>query len=337
MSAYQSTLPRRTRPIEAADFKRASALSVHPHSFAVPNSIEAELSLWNRMIPFLPKTLLTFYEEAFRTSVDVEVHFLNKHCGTPSPEYFSLHVDSANSIDFFGNVCFMNGRKLVDRGSSIRVDNDARGKGLGKTWLKSIVELSLAFGDEELRFQASDENGAYSWAKAGAFMDMALEDAFKRTYLSQKVIGRLEAVRPFIPSGDYHKARALARFTGKDDINRLAAMTTIVPAEVFGDLQSSESQIRKRLIEFYARLSVKEQPEFLATVDNGQLCTAFYGAAHQKRELSLPRFLLSCTSWEARIDFTDEKQMWELGTYLGGWKTIEPVKGQPVQQLVPSC
>lgn len=324
MSAYRSILPQRTRFIEPADFKAAPNLSVHPHSFSVPDSLEGELNVWNRMIPFLPKTLLNFYEGAFQRDVHVEVHFLNKHYGVPSANHFSINIDSSNGVDFQGNIRFMNGQKLADRGSSFNVDNNVRGNGIGKAWLKSVIELSLAFGDDALRFQAGDENGAYTWGKAGVPMDMSPEDAFKRTHLSRGVIGRLEAVRPFIPKADYHEARALARFVMKDDINRLAAMTTVVPTHVLDDLQKSGSDIQARLIEFYALHPCEEAPKYLADKDKIQLCAAFDGAAQQGRELSLPRFLLSCANWEARVDFSNAGEMQTIGAYLGGWKTIIP-------------
>lgn len=315
MSAYRSTLPRRTRPIEAADFKRAGALIVHANSFSVPDSMDGELNVWDRTIPFLPQTVQKLYEDIFQTDINLEIHFLKEHDNKPVDGFFAVSVSSPDDVEFKGSVRFLHGRKLDQEGSSFEVVPKARGNGLGKAWLKSMVELTLAFGNEDLKFQAASENGSFTWGKAGVPMDMAPEKGEKRANLSKMVIGRLEAIRPYISSSDYHTARAMARFTMKHDINRLASMTAVVPVAVLEDLHKAES--------------VEGQKPHLVR--------AFESAALQGRELSLPRFLLSYTGWDARIDFSKETEMETIGNYLGGWKTIEPVRGQPVQQLVPSC
>lgn len=323
MSAYRSILPQRTRPIEAADFRCASTLSVHAHSFAVPDSLDGELSAWNRTIPFLPKTLLKFYRDTFGTSVNLEVHFLAEYDELSTDDFFSLNVDSPDD-SFFGSVKFLEGKKLENEGSSFEVQPSARGNGLGKAWLKSMVELALAMGNGDLKFQASSQNGAYTWGKAGVPMNMAPEQSNKRINLSRMVIGRLEAVRPFLSPSDYDLAKTLARFTAKDDINRLAAMDVIVPPFVLDDLREKDSSVCDRMMEFHTLHPSLTKPKFLVKSEKVLLPAAFEAAAKQGRQLSLPRFLLAFQTWEARIDFSNAGEMQTIGAYLGGWKTIMP-------------
>lgn len=316
MSAYRSILPQRTRSIEAEDFRRELNLSVHANGFGFAGSgiPDAELLLWNRMMRVSPAGLSRIYAEAFQRPINLEVHFLSKYNRQPVDTHFGINVDGD---DFFGSVKFLEGRKLESEGSSFEVNPDARGNGLGKAWLKSMVELTLVFGNEDLKFLAGSENGAYAWGKAGVPMNMAPEQSDKRTNLSRTVIRRLEAVRPFLSPADYSLARDLARFSMKDDINRLAAMTAVVPIAVLDDLRAKDSVICNRLAESYAlRCSADGEKLYLVR--------AFEGAAKQGRELSLPRFLLSHTGWEARVDFSNAGEMQTIGAYLGGWKTIMP-------------
>lgn len=331
MSAYRSTLPKRSRPIEAADFKRAPNLSVHANSFAVPDSMDGELNAWNRSIPFLPQTVMKLYEDSFQTEVHAEIHFISRHDGEPVDDLFSLNIASPNDEDFTGSVKFLHGQKVQDEGSSFQVMPEGRGKGLGKAWLKSMVELTLGFGNDDLWFDAGDENGAYTWARAGIPMRMAPESAIKRTHLSMMVIGRLEAIRPMLSPADYHFARAMARFVMKDDVNRLAEMTAVVPVAVYDDLQKRDSDVCRRMAEFYALHPAIPSPLSTAMGDKSHLLTAFEYAVSQKGEISVPRYLLANLSWEARIDFSDAHVMQKVGAYLGGWNTIRPDAARPVQ------
>lgn len=323
MSAYQSTLPRRTRSIETADFKAAPNLTIHAHSFAAPDSLDGELSAWNRTIPFLPQTLLKFYKDTFGTNLNLEIHFLPYCEGLLTDDFFSLNVVCPDD-SFFGSVKFLQGQKLDSEGSSFEVQPAARGKGLGKAWLKSMVELTLAMGNEDLKFQASSENGAYTWGKAGVPMNMMPEQSHKRANLSRLVMGRLEAVRPFLSPDDYGVSRAFSRFVAKDDINRLAAMNAVVPHSVLDDLRTNDSSVCDRMMEFHTLHPGLTKPKFLVKSDRILLPAAFEAAARQGKELSLPRFLLASQTWEARIDFNDLENMQTIGAYLGGWKTIAP-------------
>lgn len=331
MSAYRSILPQRTRSIEPADLKAAPNLSVYVNNLPLSGSDEAGIDVWDRSIPFLPQTLLKLYEEAFETSIKVKIHFLNKNKEGASKDFLVLSVgrgclpgQKIYSEDFSGRLIFLNGRTLDNDGSTFKVAPDSQGKGLGKAWLKSMVELLLALGDEDLKFQAGLENGAYTWARVGVPMDMAPQDAEARTNLSRMVIGRLEAVRPFLSPSDYHMARALSRFVAKDDINRLASMEAAVPHDVLDDLHQEDSSVYKRLTEFYALHPAVNDPKMLERTEKNHLSAAFHSAARQERELSLPRFLLSHAYWNARIDFSNACEMQTIGAYLGGWKTIMP-------------
>lgn len=331
MSAYRSILPQRTRSIEAEDLKRAPRLSLYAYNPADLESLNGDVDAWNRMVPFLPETLQRLYEDSFQTEVKLEVHFLCRHEDTSVENFFAINVEPYCSSekkfyheDFFGSVKFMNGRKLEREGSSFEVAPNLRGQGLGKAWLKSMVELTLALGGDNLKFRASSENGAYTWGKAGVPMDMAPEYADGRINLSRMVIGRLEAVRPYLSSSEYGKARALSRFIMKDDVNRLAAMDTVVPPDVLDDLRKYDSSIHSRLMEYCALHLSPVKPKLWAASDKIHLTAAFESAEKQKKELSLPRFLLSGAAWDACVDFSNAGEMQTIGAYLGGWKTIMP-------------
>lgn len=323
MSAYRSTLAKRTRPVDQTDFEAVPYLTLGPK---VSEYLKDGLFLgdWDRLVPFLPQDLYRFSKDIFRADVKTEVWFL-KVLEPCLPDKVAIKFSDLAERSFSCSFSYENGLYENPEEAHIFVEPKARGRGFGKAWLQFLTELSVALDQEKIYFTAGNENGGYTWAKAGVGLDIQPDNLLMRQTLSERLIGRLEAVKDFIPSPVYGRARSYSRALDKKDLCAIADIDYALPDEACDAICKELGRIHDNFVSFYQTNNINgEKPVVVALGERFHVAEAFHAAQGQGKQLSLARYLLSHTIWDAVVDLQDEQQMQRIGAYVGGWKTIEP-------------
>ncbi len=326
MSAYGSIFQKRTRPVETADFRGL------PHFRALYPALSSALDheyivdAWNRLIPSLyPADLYDIFSKAFGEALQFDLWF----CPPSDPDKtqdFEIKIRSLEN-KYEGSIKFRYGRK-DPAGSGFKVEDTTQSNGYGKAYFKAINELSLAMGNKALPFIAAGDNGGYTWAKAGAYINAGMMYEEELLGLKRTIKGRLCALRPYVDSEAFHKAYGLARIKTKRDISTLAQINEPLPDFFRVDDFSEIGKIRERIQVYYTRNPADRSASFVAQREVARLERAFMIAASQEKPMTLGRALLVKTGWIGLVDFSDKKQMEKIGDYIGGWNTIDPVSGR---------
>lgn len=148
---------------------------------------------------------------------------------------------------------------------------------------------------------------------------------------------RLQMVQPWIVAKDFDKAAKFCALNKDDDLINLISMCDVMlPGNLIVptfDEYANTSLIKTRLQKY-----VTDDDELLTELST--ICSAFFAAASKGQPgPSLPAFIMQGLEYEhAYVDFADAAQMKKVGDYIGGWKTIGPAQGQPVEmpEAVPA-
>lgn len=316
MSAYQSTLPRRTRPAEARDF---FCENFRIDGVPVEQKVgHVDLHWWNAHIPLMPADFASLFSENFGGGIKINIEL--------DGSGFTLYLKSSEG-KFEGSAEFLSGRtkEIRNAHSTFQIAPESQGQGIGKLWLKSLVELSVAMGDSAYRFYAGMDNGAYSWASMGIPMDMAPEIAEKRAFQSERMMARIDALKDFLPVYDYGIARSFCRLSSEDDIVNFVRYEVPLPNEIGTILEEPGSSIFESLKKSFDEKCAAKPTRTSAYDERGSMKDAFKASVVQKKDFTLARCTLSCTLWPAIIDFNNERRMEKIGSTLGGWNTIRPL------------
>lgn len=328
---YLSTLEKRQRDIKRSDFADAPNLYFNYCAFDEIN--REKTSLWNRYISYTPQQI----HEVLTGGYGIEDMPISVTLDKSGKFKFSMIEDGA--VPFRSKAEFNIGAEPDILSNDIKVNPLAQGQGIGRTWLRNVVELSAGFGFPEFHFAAGLQSGGHVWAKAGAYLDRDLSRSplfrLEEQSLSQNMLARLELARPHLKTSEYGWARALCKLVNKDDIVKIAAM---------GDITIPRSVIENAkpvLTQFYDSLSLRPQEgsaAFRAGEESEKLLRVFDNAVGGLCEqVSLPRYLQAATSWRAVINFADDRQMERVGEYAGGWRTLKPstnIEAKPLATLV---
>lgn len=311
MIAYQTVLKQRTTPVREEDFHPARGLLVH--DVAVEEGVEHHsVSRWDNIIPYYPADIARVFTEGYSNPVAVNI--------SPERNFIDVAVSSTQTQTMKAGLSLVveGGTRRIDD-SDIQVESRAQGKGAGRSWFRSIIEFSLAMGLNKLNFYAGLETGGYTWARAGAKMDMDFAEARKHTHTSRQLLGRLESLREYLDTNLYREARAFCRLVDKNDIVRLAHFDAVIPADAVE---------RERLVEKMKRFYKENPPPdgaiYTSQEETATMMHAFRHAAASGKGVTLSKMLLLRTRWAAVVDFSDAGQMEDIGRYVGGWRTIEP-------------
>ncbi len=315
MSAYRTTLPERTRPVDERDFD-ALADGVSFGKIAVRNGIDSDnIDFWNHHIPYHPEDIVRLMEKNFRQNLYVDFIFNDRS------NYLAIDFKQRADRGFTASLALQGYPVKEYNDCEITVENDFQGQGHGKGWLKTMVELCAAFGLPAFQYEAGGDNGAYTWAKAGVYLDIGRGDDCLVSALSNQLGRRLEAVRDFVPPDKFDEVRALCALGQKDDLVKLAAMPLDLPGNVLAFPRVADSLASH----FNGVPSLSLGSCRTLSEDRGAISKAFERASAQGKICSLPRYLLAGGYWPAIVDFSDSIQMQAIGNYVGGWSAIEPV------------
>ncbi len=314
---YRSTLTSRKQSIDAAVFAEAPKLYYNYCTAAQQDA--HNLAIWDQYISYTPKQIYDLITgpygiEGMEVGVNVDDEGI-----------FRYKISKNEITPFKADAVFALGdeRKVSD--NEINVDQTAQGQGIGKAWLKSMVELSAAFGFEQFNFAAGLNNGGYSWAKAGAYLDRDRSRVYdleqRLSFLQETITARLETVKPYINKWDCTRAEIYARLVNADDLVRISNMGSItVPKEA---LDSAETILQHA----FSSMDAFNKPDVRVSDQMSKLKSVFHGAANGSEEVSLSRYLLAGTSWMGVVDFKNKTQMKYIEDYVGPWKTIKNEAG----------
>lgn len=319
---YQSILKKRTRDVRREDF------DVAPHfHFGRPfhsAATDRDISLWNKIFPYFPRQIYGLFADSFET--DVSVKFV-----LDQAESISIQITSRGLKKFGVTTYFYPNDIDMPSNGTIEVVPEFQGKGIGKKYLRARTEFNVAMGVPCNKFTAELGNGGYTWARAGAHLDF---DEWRTSYptrqkfLSQRLIMRLESIKDQIDPGVFLFAKALCRVVAKNDLARLAQIRERLHVPEKTDWKSiSQSAIGENIRSFFSVHSDGfDSPNDRANHECMALCRVFEGAVLRNTDVTVPAYLLSGTSWPAIIDYSNISQMHDIGEYVGGWKTIVPVR-----------
>lgn len=320
MSAYQSIFQRKARPATSTDFDAAAGLSVISEYLGAqdPKNLTQK---WNARIPFLPQDVATLFSSIFEDRASLRIVF----DGRREQRAVDFYMRSAVLNQDFSKVMFDDLAQECTL-SEIDIKEDTyRGQGMGKRWFQFMNELSVMLGHPSFTFQAGSTNGGYSWARAGAYTDpkpalmSAAHDELER--LRRKLKSRIEVLSPFIPRDVYHQAYDAARIKRPDDLSTLAGVEYDLSTWLCHEMDAWRQN------DFYASLSstFNRAGASVLQKEREHASHAVMAARVQGVPLNIGRYLLSGTTWDAYVDFSDGEQMLKVGQYVGGWKTIQPV------------
>lgn len=317
---YLSILEPRQRDIGRADFKNAPCLLFNES--CVEDLRGHDLDVWNRYIRYAPRQIYDVLTAGYGIeSMPIAVTMTDD-------AIFRVSTIENSGVPFKAFGEFGLGRSPEVLANEIKVVPMVQGLGIGRTWFRAMVELSVAFGFSAFNFNAGLGNGGYTWAKAGAYMDrdrqrnpLYHEEA---QYLSENMLARLEVAKAHIPSANYERAHALCRLACPGDMVKLAGM---------GDLTVPRDVLHKAkpvLVDFYSSLSLEQGGGAMTRLrtceEYGRLVQVFNDPSGGfLKRVSLPHYLQKLSIWNAVVDFADERQMVRVGDYVGGWRYIKRV------------
>jgi len=284
-----------------------------------PYISEVALAGWNRHIPFMPAAICGVFDNNFSCGIRLEINF--------RPAGFGIILNGREKGRFDGSAHIDTDdlHSGAEDKSSLNVAPAYQGQGIGKGWIKSRVELSHALGQSRFAFNAGLGNGAYTWPRARAELDLSPIYAEERQFQSHRMMARIDSLRECFTLADYNQMRPFCRLLDRQDPVRLAECDAVVPAHVKDDLQNPDSEIYMALTDFFKNNPLKgEKPWNSAATERRAMIDAFTMAAYQKKPLTLGRVVLSGMVLHLDIDYNCKPQMEQVGAYLGGWRTIEP-------------
>lgn len=325
MSAYQSIFKRRTSPVRAQDFADCANLVVNKKPATEADRLtEDALASWNHYFPLYPQDVCVLFTQNFPQEVNLHMG-LGKKGVT-----FALHGDGPLPTQIEGTIEYaMNRMSNAPRigDTFIAVHPDLRGKGLGKSWIRSVLELCIALEEPEFCFRAGLANGAYTWAHLGAHIDMNASEADRR-YQSIRMLGRLDVLKDFISEQEYKTTCHHCKLRSEGAIQKMAANQAMVPSEAWAALQSADGgqKLLERMENFFKNNPLAgHAPDVAAISEILFICKAFESACERDRPATLSECLLMNTAYDAKYDFGNARQMNFVTQKLGGWKTIQPI------------
>lgn len=310
--AYVSQLAPPERRIIQDDFAGIENLVVG--KVAAQNGVaHHNVKFWNRHIAAMPADICSVLRGHFGCAVALDLSLQNDRA-------IDVNMRPVEGEDFRSLLAVDIGAPPVFHDSEIDILPPAQGNGIGRAWLRAMVEFSAALGFPHFRFSAGLENGGYVWGRAGVNIDYKAAEHRTLEHLSRQLIGRLDALRPALPPSTYHRARALSRLVAKEDMASLAAMD--VPVDTM-DGQALTHGFQAFYKDNASVLGLAETVE--TEVD--KLTRCFARAGQMGQPATLGQLLLARVSWKAIVDFADTAQMESIGRYVGGWDTIAPARG----------
>lgn len=309
MTVLQSIFPATKELIKASDFAGLERLQINGKN--ARDGVDGETAAsWNRLIGLRPDRLVALTEHNFgielKIAVELNGFYADIEFKPPNADYFSGGITlSPNEV----------------RDTRISVREDFQGQGIGNAWLKTCIEFLHAVGREKLPMSAGLENGAYSWGRAGAYLQKDPSTVINQMFASHEIMSMLDAVSFAVPKPDYHKAKVYARLTNKDDLARLCELDTPVRF----DPESDMPHILENLENFLLVNKLNPDPVGLIVHRSHEtLKHVFERATVQEKPVTLPRLLLTRRTLDVAFDFNDAKQMERVGNRLGGWQHLVP-------------
>ena len=315
MTVYRTTLPPRIRPVDTHDFA-AFADDISFGHVPVKDGIASDaLDFWNKNIPYYPSDIFHLVSRNFPQKLVINFsYYKNEDMLEIS---YRQRADRGFTASF--SVQCHPVKEHVD--CHITVEDDFQGQGYGKGWLRTAIELSLALGHPDFKFDAGSDNGAYTWGRLGVSLDMDYDHRHFIAALSDQSIRRLDAAKEFIPTQIFERVRSLCDLKDKDDLVRLTS--------VFFDVSLPHNILSYPAVGRRLAGHFNNAPSILAHgvcknvgEERRAIHAAFESACAQNKALSLPRYLLAKGYWPAIVDFSDNVQMKNIGDNIGGWHTI---------------
>lgn len=289
--------------------------------------------LWSARIPYHPRDIHALLTMGYDVPVALDFQMSGKRA--------LIKFYQGTRQAYFGEIDYIfDGDEPYAYMSKINLAEDMRGKGMGKNFIRNLIEFDIAMGGRALRFMAGYDNGGYSWARMGAQFNMDPYYAQSRKEASEIVIGRLNIAAPYLAPEIYRAASKLAAFKGQNDAANIAKdfshvmidLSLAPPFLEYKDLLHFPDQgLIQRIYTHYKPIEASPVKHIQRVVlEANTIRHAFEWASAQGQPgLSLPRLLLTRTVWPATVDYKNKKRMNDIGNYLGGWKTIGPTQGQP--------
>lgn len=313
---YRSVLSQRTAPVDGYDFQALEGILTFNGAREPLDLTDEDIRLWNNFLPYTPLQVYEMLAEGYgdatpEMKVTIEYSGILKY-KLAMPENPDFRVSGEFGIGPADGM----GR------SEVHVPENMRQHGMGRNWLRSQIEFSAALDYDHYAFSAGQTHGGYVWARAGATLDRSLErypDIHEQlTNLSQVLLLKLEAFRPFLPKQDYSLARAFCRVTDAHDLNKLAEMKhATIPADALPEITGRIDQLLAANI--FSRADVQT-----GIVARSSLFDTFEMATKAGSDsVPLSQALLMSTFWPAVVNFNDRMTMDKVESYVGGWQTIE--------------
>mgnify|MGYP006273726685 CR=1 FL=1 len=187
----------------------------------------------------------------------------------------------------------------------IRVMDNAQGQGLGRRLLRNQIEFFALLGYKSMEILASNDNGAYSWARFGF---KPVPDKQDEEEL-EKLAARVDCLEKtgVIEESDAEELRLILESGTEEIIPCIAGLQMDVCDKiglVFEDFD-------------YDFMKVSG---FTDDLDQPQtLWEGFMKSWENNERLPLGRVLLSGLSWIGKLDFNDSAQMKHVHDYSGGF------------------
>lgn len=327
MIAYRSTLEKTKAPVSRVDFRDAGALTIN--EIECHDLIDDEqLYWWNQHVGVKPDEFASIFTRNFSIAVEVDV--------VPHETGVDLCIKSKAENSRCDGRAFEGTTSIhlddIERApeSNVRVDKKFQGNGMGTSWMKSVIEANVLLGKKNYRFLAGHENGANTWSRFGAVLDMSPSMKDRREFFSKRVEARLHAMEEQITPLNFNVMSSMVKMDRPDSFADIHAFDT--PLE-FGLVRKFDGARAGKAFETIKRYAEKSKNKHMQKHPSGvfarteltNMKEVFDVAVERKKDPTLVQCLYSRTVAPAVIDFSNAKQMEKIGHYVGGWSAITPV------------
>ena len=320
MSLYQSIFPKRTAPVIPADFDgvplklgyerpefRTEYLAYQPDIDAA-----MAIALWNKFIPYMPSEFYKIISYALPDMPQFEIKLAdNGVCLIEKPKAHSSW-EAKFKIDLVQH-------HLGENNSSIKLDENIQGQGIGTRWFVNFIELQAALGFQKVLFGAGLTNGAFTWASFGARVHNNGIFYYERQKpLTRDLLARVAAVSDQLNDEILRRAMALCQIKQKDDLVNLVRLPDALVE------MPDRTSMSRTLAEFFqdCHLNVRRmQQEVEHTIDD--VGSVFKVAADRGRQkVHIGRLALVGQNYPGEIDLKDVATMRDIERYMGGFHSI---------------
>jgi hypothetical protein len=303
---------------QAADFFSALEglpyLSLGHDDLTVNESGDAFYQQWQAYIKISPTALYESLTKDLPEGTCCELVFMNHQTTLCVSHSYNEAEDVESDFFTYSRELTIDNKTLISTNADICISD--KNKKIGRILQRNMIGTLRDIGYASLSGTSNDVGG-YAWAKMGYVFNEAATSVTDKQQLVSVLRERLGHIQAYLPAEMAHIARKNIELCRKSDINALAdlnfslnpALKTIFEKQPIKAPDAFDNKLLRSALSF-----MHEMTNDYSTQDSQELWRNFNQCG---QDYTLGKYLLLKTHWNSHLDFSDNKQMKRVESYLG--------------------